>query len=199
MDLAEGLPENLLDIYQTNLYLKTPSKKKSGGKIHLLNLQPWKDRMNFNTVVAIILLVFSIIVFILIPYEIEKPRLLTGRSLSGLTPSLFPRLSVVGLFILSVCYLVFSPRMVEKNLFKELKAKSLVRVLVTVAVFMVYALLFEPLGFILSSALVVCALTLYYGNRNILIMLLVVVGAPLAIYFIFTHILQVSLPEGLLF
>jgi putative tricarboxylic transport membrane protein len=163
------------------------------------NFQSWKDRTNFNTVVAIILMVFSIIVFILIPYQIEKPKLLTGRSLSGLTPSLFPRLSIVGLFILSVCYLVFSPRMEEKNLFKELKAKSLVRVLVTVAVFMVYALLFEPLGFILSSALMVCALTFYYGNRNILIMLLVVVGAPLVIYFIFTHLLQVSLPEGLLF
>jgi len=163
------------------------------------NFQPWKDRMNFNTVVAIVLMVFSIIVFILIPYEIEKPRLLMGRSLSGLTPSLFPRLSIVGLFILSVCYLVFSPKMEEENLFKELKAKSLVRVLVTVAVFVVYALLFEPLGFILSSALMVCFLTLYYGNRNIFIMLLVVAGAPLAIYFIFTHILQVSLPEGLLF
>jgi putative tricarboxylic transport membrane protein len=163
------------------------------------NFQAWKDRMNFNSVVAIVLMVFSIIVFILIPYEIEKPRLLAGRSLSDLTPSFFPRLSIVGLFILSVCYLVISPKMEEENLFKELKAKSLVRVLVTVAVFVVYALLFEPLGFILSSALMVCTLTLYYGNRNIFIMLLVVVGAPLAIYFIFTHILQVSLPEGLLF
>lgn len=163
------------------------------------DFQSWKSRTNFNTVVAIVLMVFSIIVFILIPYEIEKPRLLMGRSLSGLTPSLFPRLSIVGLFILSVCYLVFSPKMEEKNLFKELQAKSLVRVLVTVAVFVIYALIFEPLGFILSSALMVFFLTLYYGNRNILIMLLVVVGAPLAIYFIFTHILQVSLPEGLLF
>ena len=163
------------------------------------NFQPWKDRINFNAFVAIILMVFSIIVFVLIPYQIEKPRLLTGRSLSGLAPSLFPRLSIVGLFILSVCYLVFSPKMEEKNLFKELNARSLVRVFVTVAVFMFYALLFEPLGFILSSALVVCILTLYYGNRNIFIMLLVVVGAPLAIYFIFTHTLQVSLPEGLLF
>ncbi len=163
------------------------------------NFQPWKDRMNFNTVVAIVLMVFSIIVFILIPYQIEKPKLLMGRSLSGLTPSLFPRLSIVGLFILSVCYLAFSPKMEEENLFKALKANSLVKVLVTVVVFIAYALLFEPLGFMLSSALVVCFLTIYYGNRNIFIMLLVVVGAPLAIYFMFTHILLVSLPEGLLF
>ena len=163
------------------------------------DFQSWKDRMNFNSVVAIVLMVFSIIVFILIPYQIEKPKLLMGRSLSGLTPSLFPRLSIVGLFILSVCYLVFSPKMEEENLFKALKANSLVKVLVTVVVFIAYALLFEPLGFILSSALMVFFLTLYYGNRNIFIMLLVVVGAPLAIYFMFTHILLVSLPEGLLF
>jgi putative tricarboxylic transport membrane protein len=186
-------------IYQPNWFFENSRKKKRGGKVDMRDFQSWKSRTNFNTVVAIVLMVFSIIVFILIPYEIEKPRLLMGRSLSGLTPSLFPRLSIVGLFILSVCYLVFSPKMEEKNLFKELQAKSLVRVLVTVAVFVIYALIFEPLGFILSSALMVFFLTLYYGNRNILIMLLVVVGAPLAIYFIFTHILQVSLPEGLLF
>jgi len=73
-------------------------------------LQSWKDGMNFNTVVAAILIVFSIVAFILIPYQIEKPKLFIGRSLSTLTPSLFPRLSIIALFILSVFYLIKSPR-----------------------------------------------------------------------------------------
>jgi putative tricarboxylic transport membrane protein len=162
-------------------------------------LESWKRKINFNTAVAIILIVFSITAFILIPYQIEKPKLFMGRSLSTLTPSLFPRLSIIALFILSVFYLIHSTRLAEKNLFKELGTRSFTRVVVTIAVFVGYALLFEPLGFVLSSALVVAVLTIYYGNRNILVTLIVVVGAPLAIYFIFTHALQVSLPEGLLF
>ena len=170
-----------------------PEAKNDSG------LGSWKEKINFNTVVAVILMVFSVTAFILIPYQIEKPKLFMGRSLSTLTPSLFPRLSIVALFILSVFYFFQSNRFNEKNLFKELGAGSFTRVLVTIVVFIGYALLFEPLGFVLSSALVVAVLTIYYGNRNILITLAVVIGAPLAIYFIFTHTLQVSLPGGLLF
>ena len=162
-------------------------------------LKSWKEKINFNTVVAIILIVFSITAFILIPYQIEKPKLFMGRSLSTLTPSLFPRLSIIALFILSVFYFFQSTQFREKNLFKELDARSSTRVVVTIVVFVAYALLFEPLGFVLSSALVVAVLIIYYGNRNILITLTVVIGAPLAIYFIFTYTLQVSLPEGPLF
>ena len=116
-----------------------------------------------------------------------------------MTPSVFPRLSIVGLFIFSVWYLTHSFEIEEKNLFKELGKNSYIRVLVTFAVTVGYALLFEPLGFVLSSALMVAILTIYYGNRNVFIILLVLAGAPLTIYYIFTYVLKVSLPEGLLF
>lgn len=161
--------------------------------------QPWRARFNFNTFVALGLILFSVTAFLLIPYQIEQPKLFMGRSMSSLSPSLFPRLAIIGLFILSAFYLFYSSRMTEKNLFKEIGAKGLTRILVTLAVFTAYALLFETLGFVLSSALVVGSLTVYYGNRNIFIILGVMSGAPLIIYYIFTHALQVSLPSGLLF
>jgi len=163
------------------------------------NFQLWKEKINFNTVVAIILIVFSIVTFFLIPYQIEKPKLFMGRSLSSLTPSLFPRLGVIALFIFSLWYLFNSTKIKEKNLFRDLNPRNIVRILVTTVVCAGYALSFEPLGFVLSSALVVGLLSTYYGNRNIFVALLVTAGAPLAIYFIFTHALRVSLPEGPLF
>ncbi|MEW6673101.1 MAG: tripartite tricarboxylate transporter TctB family protein [Thermodesulfobacteriota bacterium] len=162
-------------------------------------LQTWKDKINFNTVAAICLTVFSIAAFLLIPYQIEEPKLFMGRSLMYMTPSLFPRLSIIGLFILSIWYLTHSFEIKEKNLFREIGKNGYIRVLVTFGVTVGYALLFEPLGFVLSSALMVAILTIYYGNRNIFIIVLVLAGAPLGIYFIFTHVLKVSLPEGLLF
>ena len=69
----------------------------------------------------------------------------------------------------------------------------------TFLIFLAYAMFLEPLGFVLSSALTVGALTFYLGNRNIFILFVVIIGIPVAIFFIFTRALRVSLPEGLLF
>jgi len=163
------------------------------------NSQSWKDRINFNTVAALFLIVFSIAAFLLIPYQIEKPKFFMGRSLMYMTPSVFPRLSIVGLFILSLWYLTHSFQLREKNRFKELEGKHTIRVLVTFTVFVAYALLLEPLGFVVSSALMISFLMFYYRNRNLPLFFAVLISAPLVIYFLFTRVLKVSLPEGILF
>ncbi len=165
----------------------------------MTNFQSWKDRINFNTIVAIFLILFSIVAFFLIPYQIEKPKLFMGRSLMQMEPSLFPRVSIIGLFILSLFYLMSSFKLNEKNLFRELEKQNYLKVLVTLVIFVAYALLIEPLGFVLSSALMVGSLSYYYGNRNLIVYFLILIGAPLIIYFIFTRVLLVSLPAGLLF
>lgn len=159
----------------------------------------WKERINFNTKVAIFLILFSILFYVLIPYQIAKPKLFMGRVLMGMKPTLFPRLTMIGLLGLSIWYFIHSFNLREKNLFKELDRKSITRVVVTFLIFLAYAMLLEPLGFVLSSALTVGALTFYLGNRNIFILFVVIIGIPVAIFFIFTRALRVSLPEGLLF
>ena len=155
----------------------------------------WKDRINFNTKAAIFFILFSITFYLLIPYQIAKPKLFMGRVLMGMKPTLFPRLTMLGLLGLSVWYFIYSFSLEEKNLFKELDRKTLIRTVVTMVIFLAYALLLEPLGFVLSSALTVGALTLYLGNRNIFILFLVIIVIPLVIFFIFTRALHVSLPE----
>ncbi|MBW1773982.1 MAG: tripartite tricarboxylate transporter TctB family protein, partial [Deltaproteobacteria bacterium] len=52
-----------------------------------------------------------------------------------------------------------------------------------------------PLGFVLASCLVAGTLSTFYGNRNVLIGLVVSVVVPLCIYYVFTNLLAVSLPE----
>ena len=163
------------------------------------NNQSWKKKVNFNTKMAVFLILFSITFYLLIPYQIAKPKLFMGRALMDMKPTLFPRLTMLGLLGLSVWYLIHSFNLREKNLFRELDRKSFTRILMTLVIFLAYALLLEPLGFVISSALTVGALTLYLGNRNIFILFLVIIVIPLAIFFIFTRGLRVSLPEGLLF
>jgi putative tricarboxylic transport membrane protein len=157
--------------------------------------RPWKDKINFNTLLALFFLLFSITFYILIPYQIEKPKLFMGRALDAMEPTVFPRISLLFLFAMSVWYLIFSFYFTEENLFKKLGAKAYVRVLITLLIAVAYTQLFEPLGFVISGILAVSALTIFFGNRNFLVIGIVGVGVPVSVYFIFTRLLKVSLPE----
>lgn len=158
-----------------------------------------KDRINFNTIVALCLLLFSIIFYILIPYQIAEPKLLLGRHLSDMKPTLFPRVAFGGLIFLSILYLILSFRLKEKNLFKAVEGKMYIRVAVSFLIFLCYALVFESLGFLISSMLLIGTLAPFYGYRKIFIFIPVLIGIPLAIYLIFVRVLRVSLPEGIFF
>ena len=159
----------------------------------------WYRHVNYNTVVAILLLILWTIMFFTIPYQIQKPALFMGRSLMGLKPTLFPQLAILSLIVLNIWYLAISFRLKDKNLFIDVTRQGYFRISVSLVVFCAYALLFEHLGFVLSSALVAGTLSTFYGNRNILVGILVSVGVPIGIYFVFTRLLKVSLPEFPLF
>lgn len=155
----------------------------------------WKKKINFNTILALFFILFSITFYLLIPYQIEKPKLFMGRALDAMEPTVFPRLSIIFLFAMSVWYLIFSFYFTEENFFKKLGGKAYVKVLITLLIAFAFTQLFEPLGFVFSGILVVSALTIFFGNRNIYVIGSVGIGVPVAVYFIFTRLLRVSLPE----
>lgn len=157
--------------------------------------KPWKKKINFNTILALFFILFSITFYILIPYQIEKPKLFMGRALDAMEPTVFPRLSIIFLFAMSVWYLIFSFYFTEENFFKKLEARAYIRVLITLLITFAFTQLFEPLGFVISAILAVSALTIFFGNRNIYVIGIVGFGVPVTVYFIFTHLLRVSLPE----
>lgn len=159
----------------------------------------WYRHINYNTVTAIFFLILWTIMFFTIPYQIQKPMLFMGRSLMGLKPTLFPQIAILALIFLNIWYLVISFRIKDKNLFTEVTRQGYFRIIASLGVFCAYALLFERLGFVLSSVLVAGSLSTFYGNRNVLVGILVSVGVPIGIYFVFTRLLKVSLPEFPLF
>lgn len=159
----------------------------------------WKFNSNFNTNVAIFFIVFSIVFYLLIPYQIASPKILIGRTLVGMTPTLFPRLTIIGLLCLSVLYLILSPKLDKNISFKEeIEKRNLTKSAVIFVIIIAYTFLFESLGFVISSALTAAAVSLFLGNRNIFILLVVTILIPISIFFIFTSVLYVSLPRGLL-
>ncbi|MFI6576346.1 tripartite tricarboxylate transporter TctB family protein [Nocardiopsis sp. NPDC050513] len=65
-----------------------------------------------------------------------------------------------------------------------------------VAAIVAYVALFEPLGFILSTALYLGAMTVYLGYRRHVVTAVVSVGLPLGLYLAMSEGLGVVLPSG---
>lgn len=153
-----------------------------------------KSRPNFNTVAGIVCVVFSITLYIIIPYEVEEPPMLFGRSTSALDPKLFPTIIAVLFFFIGVWYIFESFGLREKNDFKLLTLSNVKNIAISIAVLFFYALTLEPIGFIISSFIVTMCLTLYFGSRSIIGILLVTIVIPVGVFYIFTRWLQVYLP-----
>ncbi len=151
------------------------------------------DRLNFNTAVAIGCILLGAAIWILVPYQVDEPPALFGQS-PGMSPQLFPRIAAIGFVVIGGLYLVTSLRMDELSTFRELPASAYLNLAVVIALMVAYVVLLRPLGYALSSMLVATSISLYYGSRNIFGIAVVGFCAPLAIYYLFTRMLHVSLP-----
>jgi hypothetical protein len=156
---------------------------------------PQRRGINFNTVLAGGCILFSIFLFLVIPSEVERPPMLFGTTSAALDPAFFPELVASSFMLVGLCYLYTSFRLNDANGFRGLKKHNYVSVAFTTVMFVVYASILQPLGFILSSALVVAVLSIFYGARHWLTIVLVAIGVPAVVYVVFRRILTVALPE----
>ncbi|MEL6520822.1 MAG: tripartite tricarboxylate transporter TctB family protein [Pseudomonadota bacterium] len=132
---------------------------------------------------------------VFLSFLVAEPKVLFGRSLTAIAPSLFPSLVLGGLAILA-CLLIYS---VRASLFSaestEFEEGALGRVAAFFGVMVFYALTMSPLGFFISSALSMAAVSWLAGNRSIPQIIAVSVIGPVALYIVSTRGLAVSLPE----
>ena len=112
-------------------------------------------------------------------------------------PRAFPLL-MLALMALGLIYMIFRPSpVVHSEEDPQLDRQTLTKIGLCVLLLIVFAGTFEPLGFILSSALVGIPMARLYGGRwlpGILIISLMSVG----LYLLFDKAMDVPLPLGLL-
>ena len=154
---------------------------------------------NIEACVLIGFIFIAIAFFLLVPFQVQKPKLVFGTTFMDMQPSLFPKLAAIGLFITGILSLVQSLSRPMKNPFKDLTPNAILQISLLLMILYIFALIFEPLGYWLSGILISFALSFYLGNRNIFTLLLLSVGIPSTIYFVFTRLLLISLPEGIFF
>ena len=141
------------------------------------------------------------------PWLVAAPKLLFGRSLSAIAPSLFPYLTLALITFLSIAVIVISfigarrsPQadsidnsLVSKQ--SETQDAGWIKTGLFFVLLTGYGLLLKPAGFFISSFLVISATSLMLGNRNWLQILLLAILAPVCLYLIATRAMLVSLPE----
>ena len=112
-------------------------------------------------------------------------------------PRAYPLL-MLGLMGLALLYLAFRPTpIVHKDDEPELDRETLTKIGLCVALLLVFAATFEPLGFIVSSILVGIPMARLYGGRW-LHSAIIVVAMSLFLYWLFDRVMDVPLPLGLL-
>lgn len=150
---------------------------------------------NFNRITALTTAGIASALLYAVPYQVERPARLFGRALSGLNPALFPRLVLGTLLFVSIAYLLIGSRLHEPNLLRTVGARGYFNIAVTLVCVLAFAFALPQFGYVISGVALIVVLTVFYGNRNHLLTAIVGALVPTTIYFGFTRLLHVSLPE----
>lgn len=151
-------------------------------------------RFNFNTVSGILFAVLSVVLFLIIPDQIEKPLFVFEESENDLKPSLFPQLVAAGFGALGVWLFFKSFSVREENELKNLNRQAIANVLVTLLVMALYTPLLMQVGFVVASAIVIATLSTFFGNKSYGLTALVSIAVPISIFYVFTKLLATYLP-----
>ena len=112
-------------------------------------------------------------------------------------PRAFPLL-MLALMGISLLYMLFRPTPIKHSEDEPpLDRPTLIKIAVCTVLLLIFAGLFEPLGFVLSSILVGIPMARLYGGRwlpSIVIIVLMSIG----LYVLFDKVMDVPLPLGLL-
>jgi hypothetical protein len=149
---------------------------------------------NFNTVFGLGFIAFSIVLFLIIPDQIEKPLVIIFMSENDLNAALFPQVVATCFGGLGIWLFFKSFSIAEVNKVKALKGEAITNVAITLLAMAVYGPLMMQIGFVVSSALVIAFLATFFGNRHYLMTAIVSVTIPVMIFYIFTKLLATYLP-----
>ena len=143
------------------------------------------------------LLVISVLALVFINSLVEPPKLLFGRSLTAIEPSLFPLIVIALLAVLCaiLMYLIRFAGAETADSVEDLSAEEWRRGMAFFAIMMCYALTMAPFGFFVSSAIAMIAMSLLMGTRSIFQILCVSLIGPVLLYLAATRLLAVALPE----
>ena len=153
------------------------------------------DKFSPNLLCGIISILFGIFIYYKIPTEVEKPVLIFGQSSSEIDPQIVPTI-VALMFLIFGLYTVFYEKDAKiSNSWPKVTKQILINISTTIICLILYSILFEYLGFVISSTLLILSLGTFMGNVNFKYLTVISILFPLSIFFLFVNVMHVFLPE----
>ena len=153
------------------------------------------DKLSPNLLSGIISILFGIFIYYKIPTEVEKPVLIFGQSSSEIDPQIVPTI-VALMFLIFGLYTVFYEKDAKiSNSWPKVTKQILINISTTIICLILYSILFEYLGFVISSVLLILSLSTFMGNVNFKYLTVISILFPLSIFFLFVNVMHVFLPE----
>ena len=153
------------------------------------------DKFSPNLLCGIISILFGIFIYYKIPTEVEKPVLIFGQSSSEIDPQIVPTI-VALMFLIFGLYTVFYEKDAKiSNSWPKVTKQILINISTTIICLILYSILFEYLGFVISSVLLILSLGTFMGNVNLKYITVISILFPLSIFFLFVNVMHVFLPE----
>ena len=153
------------------------------------------DKFSPNLLCGIISILFGIFIYYKIPTEVEKPVLIFGQSSSEIDPQIVPTI-VALMFLIFGLYIVFYEKDTKiSNSWPKVTKQILINISTTIICLILYSILFEYLGFVISSVLLILSLGTFMGNVNFKYLTVISILFPLSIFFLFVNVMHVFLPE----
>jgi len=153
-----------------------------------------EKKFNFNTVAAICFIVLAIILLIFIPSQIDKPLIQLSFGQFNLPPQLFPQIIAGCMLALGSWFFYKSFSLKQSNDLRGLDKEAITNVIVTLVMMAIYVPLMVNLGFVLGSAILIVAMSTYFGNRNYIAAVLIGIFLPMLMFVTFRRLLLVELP-----
>tara|TARA_B100000315_G_scaffold22788_1_gene19761 strand:- start:892 stop:1413 length:522 start_codon:yes stop_codon:yes gene_type:complete len=153
-----------------------------------------KKKFNFNTVSAIFFIALAIILYLIIPSQIDKPLIQLSFGQFNLPPELFPQIVAGCMLVLGVWFFYKSFSLEQTNDLFGLDKEALINVTLTLIMMAIYVPLMVNLGFVVGSAILIIAMSTYFGNRNYYAAVLIGIFLPMLMFVTFRRLLLVELP-----
>lgn len=153
---------------------------------------------------AVLLLVFEIWAYV------QTLGFKAPKSAKYVKPATFPQIMLCGMVIFTLVLLIQSGLKVFRGMNKNdyenapaaslnpLKNRGVAAALFIILLCVLYAFLFDKLGYVLVSAITSMIIMVLIGKRNPKTVVLVSVLVPLVMWFIFYKLLTVNIPMGVL-
>ena len=153
------------------------------------------DKLSPNLLSGIISILFGIFIYYKIPTEVEKPVLIFGQSSSEIDPQIVPTIIAFMFLIFGIYTVLYEKDYIKSNSWPKVSKNLLINISTTILCLILYSILFQYLGFVISSVLLILSLGTFMGNVNFKYITVISILFPLSIFFLFVNVMHVFLPE----